>query len=415
MDVRSRALGAISFLVGIVAGFAILEVSSIAWLTVRDGGYTPAAELFDRMANTYIRETTRSSGCRYADTLFPHPYLGFVHHGQPPCGPANVNNVGLFGDDFPLIRRDDRYVVLLTGGSVASQLGQYAPPPAPRYLEEELNRHYISPTGKPFQVLNGGAGAWKQPQQLILFELHVDVVDAIVTLDGYNEQFMMQPGGRVRFELPANNFLDANPIVARDGFGEIVKGWLVGRVVGWLGQGMSRRSHAAYLVADALSVVSSRPASSEAHTFWNAMMLPPEISSSPDTMFALQVGQYRKYIRIMDMVARGYGVKSMFFLQPVPAIGKELTDEEKRATPDVAYGERYVQIVRELETLNEANIAVRNLLDVFAGEKGTIYADSIHPAQSAGLESRGYRLIAARMAQEMAAAWGLKTRPQSQQ
>ena len=90
---------------------------------IEDGRYTPAAELFERTQNTYVRDTTKGSACRYVDTLFPHPYLAFVHHANPPCGIPWVNNVGLFGDDFPTVKRTDRYVILLTGGSVASQLG----------------------------------------------------------------------------------------------------------------------------------------------------------------------------------------------------------------------------------------------------------------------------------------------------
>ncbi len=36
--------------------------------------------------------------------FYPHPYLCFVHHDNPPCGlpKGKTNNVGLFGRDFPL-------------------------------------------------------------------------------------------------------------------------------------------------------------------------------------------------------------------------------------------------------------------------------------------------------------------------
>ena len=91
-----------------------------------------------------------------------------------------VNNVGLFGPDFPTIKPADRYVVMLIGGSVASQLAQNQAPPAPRYLEEELNKKYVSPNGKPWMVLNGGDGAWKEPQPFILFSLYATSVDAMI-------------------------------------------------------------------------------------------------------------------------------------------------------------------------------------------------------------------------------------------
>jgi len=67
----------------------------------RGRSYTPAAGLFERTQNTYVRDVTRDTGCRFIDTLFPHPYVAFVHHANPPCGIFWVNNVCLYGPDFP--------------------------------------------------------------------------------------------------------------------------------------------------------------------------------------------------------------------------------------------------------------------------------------------------------------------------
>jgi hypothetical protein len=408
---RPAALKLVSAAIGVVIALALLEIAAIAWLGLRDGRYTPAPELFQRGTNTFVRETANSRGCRYADTLFPHPYLASVHHANPPCGIADLNNVGLFGADYPAIRRDDRYTILLTGGSVAAQMGQMLKPPAPHYLEEALNARYVSPTGKPFLVLNGGDGAWKQPQQMILFSLFADRVDAVVTLDGYNEQHLFRPGTTARFELPGNNFIDANPIVAQDSFGSVVASWLAGRVAGWMEQSLLVHSHAAYLVSEALSRATTNPENIGANTYWRMMVLPSEIYDNADKLYAWQLAQWRKYIEIMDLTAKSHGVKAMFFLQPVPAVGKTLTEDEKRATPDASYGERYQRIVRDLEALNQGGIAVRSLLDVFAGETGTIYADWIHALQQPDGESRGYRLMADRMAHDMAEGWGLRPRP----
>jgi len=141
------------------------------------------------------------------------------------------------------------------------------------------------------------------------------------------------------------------------------------------------------------------------------MGLPKEIASSPSAYMDWQIAQYVKYIRMMDLSAREFGIKSMFFLQPVPAVDKPLTAEESRNTPDKSYGARYVEIVRRLLALKERNIEIRSILDVFKDERGTIYIDDIHPKRE-NMDSRGYSLIAARMAQEMAANWGWQARPQ---
>ena len=70
----------------------------------------------------------------------------------------------------------------------------------------------------------------------------------------------------------------------------------------------------------------------------------------------------------MSMIAREEGVKAMFFLQPVPAIGKTLTDAENQVNPDLRYGERYRKVVSTLQELRQHGIAVFDILDVFAEE-----------------------------------------------
>src|SRR5205807_3936544 len=177
---KQRIFGWISALIGVVIALAAIEVTAIAWLMLEEGRYVAAGELFARTQNTYVRDLTKGTTCRYVDTLYPHPYLAFVHHGNPPCGLPNANNIGLLNADFPTIKPTDRYVVLVTGGSVASQLVQNWPAPGPYLLAEELNNGYVSPNGKPWLVMNGGDGSSKVPQQAILFFLCVTSVDVLV-------------------------------------------------------------------------------------------------------------------------------------------------------------------------------------------------------------------------------------------
>jgi len=180
--------------IGIGITVFLIEIGAIVVTIVRYGSYYSATELFVRQAskNTFVGQITRESeNCRYIDTLLPHPYLSFVHRDNPSCDVLRINNIGLFGVDFPSEKHTVRFVLLQTGGSVAAQFAQMKTPPAPKYLEELLNKKYISPNGNPFLILNGGDGAWKQPQSLILFLQYADVIDAVVTLDGFNEHFIM--------------------------------------------------------------------------------------------------------------------------------------------------------------------------------------------------------------------------------
>ena len=412
---KQRIFGWVSILIGIVLAVAVVEVTAIVWLYIEDGRYTPTAELYERTQNTYVRDATKGSACRYVDTLYPHPYVAFVHHANPPCGIPFVNNVGLFGDDFTVLKRPDRYVVLLTGGSVASQLGQNAAPPAPRYLEEELNRNYVSPNGKPFLVLNGGDGAWKQPQAFILFSLYATSVDAVVTLDGFNEHYFFWPGAEERFERPLSNFIDVNPFVADENFGDAAIGWVMGRLAGTLALNpVLGQSHAAYMVIRGIEAAAKGKDSFKSNkktTLNGIFKMPEDIRRDPDRAFAVQLGLYQKYARGIEAVARDNGVKTSYFLQPSPAWNKALTEEEKRVVGDLSYRDLYRRIVEGMLTLRERGLAIYDLGDVFAGETGTIYADHIHFLRDAQGESRGNRLIAARMGQLLAETWGLQRKP----
>ena len=66
---KQRIFGWITVLVGVVMALAMIEVAAIALLYVEEGRYTPAAELFQRTQNTYVRDATKGTACRYVDTL----------------------------------------------------------------------------------------------------------------------------------------------------------------------------------------------------------------------------------------------------------------------------------------------------------------------------------------------------------
>jgi hypothetical protein len=401
----------------VIAGSVVLlgcllsiEVVAIGYLTLRDGQYMSAATRFSRLRNTYIVDVTRAGpSCRYIDTLFPHPYLAFVHHRNPPCGISHVNNIGLWGPDFLSERAADAYVVLLTGGSVAAQLGQLGGPTAPRLLELALNERFASPNGKPFRVLNGGDGAWKQPQQTILFLLFVDAIDAVVTLDGFNEHPSLS--GSLRFEYPATNFAVANPL-ASDDFGSVVLKWMTGKLVARVrASKIAGRSHAAYLLIEGLETRVLASAGGTGHrgtTLESIFALPPQWDRPKREAWA--IGQYEKYIRAMNAIARDRHVLVAHFIQPAPAIGKSLTEEEKAVVGDLGYAESYAKMTEKLLALRRSGVKIYSLLDLFAGDRRTLYEDSIHLKREAGGDSPGYRVMAARMAELLGEAWGLEKR-----
>src|SRR5690349_21040890 len=85
----------VTVVVVVVLGAAALELIAIGYLYARDGRYVSARTRFESRSNTFVQGLVSGRDCGYVDTMYPHPYLGFVHHGNPPCGMPNINNVGL--------------------------------------------------------------------------------------------------------------------------------------------------------------------------------------------------------------------------------------------------------------------------------------------------------------------------------
>jgi len=398
----------VALVIATTAVFVAVELLANGYLYVKDGRYIPARARIAALGNTFIAGmTSQGTGCRYVDTLYPHPYLAFVHHGNPPCGVPDINNIGLFGPDYPSEKPADRFVVLVTGGSVAAQFMSSGANRTP-YLQAALERDYVSPNGRPFLLLNGGDGAWHQPQQLILFLLYADAVHAVVTLDGFNERYFV--GSNVRFEFPSNNFMDVNPLV-RASYSDVVKRWVVGKLYGRAANSrVLSRSQIAYLVLARLDAYLKEQQSlytAREKTNVNTMFQLPE-GWDEERRIVWADGQYRKYIRAMDAVAAQNGVLFAHFIQPVPALGKTLTAEEQAVVGDLGYRGLYERITRDVLSLANTGTPIFSLLDVFRHNTDSLYADVIHLRQAPDGTSPGYALIAQRMATVLASTWHLQ-------
>lgn len=410
LRIKKYVYGVIAVLLGLLIASVAIEVSFFLYYYIKDDRYISVAERLSREENAYVQETLAAGqGCRYVDTLFPHPYLAFVHHRNPPCGILGINNIGLFGPDFPNEKDESKFVILLTGGSVAAQFGQVKRN-GPKWLQDILNKRYVAPRGQEFVILNGADGAWKQPQQTILFLFYADVLDGLITLDGFNEHYMIN--SRLRFEYPANNFFRVNPL-ASDSYAPLLGVWLSNRLYthsrnNWL----LSRSYAAYFATTRIrgalrrySLQTRRQGDSRT-SVESIFALPEEWGERK--RFEWSIGQYKKYIRAMDAVAAKMNIVTAYFVQPVPAIEKKLTREERAVVGDLGYKEKYASMTRQLLKLNDQGIPVFSLLDLFKDRAVTIYADHAHFRREPTGESLGYRLMAERIAKILERTWDLK-------
>lgn len=387
-------------LVSIFFTFILLECIFTVTYFFKDGRYLSVKEKLKQEENQFTNAVTAGS---YADTLFPHPYLAFVHRYTQRCPIENLNSLGLFGHEYPFEKKPGTFVILVTGGSVAAQYAGLDV--KDNILEQELNKHYTNDKIKKFLVLNGGDGAWGQPQQFILFSLYSDVIDGVITLDGFNEYFKTSVLP-TRFEYPPKNFILS--INKNAGAWEAM---LLLFIDGKLYRAQRKTfllNHSKFLYF-LISSIRSRARS------W-AEQFPSEESrvafSDLDKMFGLpndwekskrtayNTGQYKRYIGMIKAIADSMGVKSIFLIQPCPALEKKLSSKELKLAGNLAYGKAYAKMTNSL--LGLKGFPIYSLTGLFKNCREDIYIDKIH------LNKDGYRIMNEYILFLLEQEWGLR-------
>lgn len=396
-----RIIGWILIVV-LIIGFA--EFLAFLFYVAKDGRWLSARARLLEEPNKFIAEVINPSKCAYIDSLYPHPYLAFVHKRHGPCSLAWINKTGLFGRDYPVEYDQTKFTILLVGGSVAAQFAQIYKG-EPLFLEEELNRCYRPPHGDKFVVLNGADGAWKQPQQAIIYLIYGGYVDAVVALDGFNEYSLVFGGARLG--IPANNFVTANPLVM-DSYATIAAAWLSKNLVSYVAtNSFLNKSYVVALVVHylhgLLEAKASLGHSEYKQNFIDMFSLPSDWTS--EQRYHFNIEQYRRYIRAIAAIANVQHAKSAFFIQPVPAIGKVLTDQEKKAVGSLAYAANYQRMTDDLLDLSKEGISIFSLLHVLDQEKETLYGDPIHFERNS---MRGNQILADVVARRLSDAWHLE-------
>ncbi len=395
----------------------LLEGAALLFYYALHGEYRPPSEFY-RNPNLILQASDETE-CSWAETLVPHPYLSYVHVPSGQCDESKwaFNRLGFFGPEIPLERDERTFDILLTGGSVAAYLGQMSRR-GPKFLEVALNAKYESPTGRPFRVLNGAIGGWQQPHQLVMTALYGQSVSAIVTLEGYNELqrfYDAVPFRMSRSSWPVHDELVAASFGREAALTNAETTFLMRRAIS--GTPILRNSKFVYALYDLTRALLAKLGdkslpetvedASERHLRYEASYAFPAALTA-EARLEWNLRQYRHYMSMADAMAKRIGVRSAFFLQPAPHVDKPLTEDERKRLTHRDYSALYRRLVEDLLSLREEGVEVVSLLDVFSTVTETIYGDSIHPEfdWETG-ESAGLRIIAERMAEELARAWQL--------
>lgn len=398
----------LSLSLGFLLSIGLCELLAMGVTVFRTGRLLKLPHDIRSQGNAFALSVAGQMG-GYMDTLHPHPYLAHVHRPTPGSS-SPVNNIGLFGRDMPSRRDESFFTILVTGGSVACQVAGSSEETA--FLEREFRSYRAAGTGRPIRVINGADGAWKQPQQAITVLLYHNAVDAVVTLDGFNEHYCLN-GNLTRMEIPSSNYQAVSPLAdsSPDSF---VKAWWIKNAADTCANlPLINRLHCTYYVHQGLvqwgrSVMRSDSdmAGSSAAT---AALFSLPADWSPKEREDYNFNLYREHIRSIHYLLQPRGIPHLHLLQPVPALYKALTDKEKAVVGDLGYVDVYRRVESMFAELRAEGIPTGSLLRVFETTPSTVYADPIHcvikPGTRPGtFSSTGYKLMAQEIARQLSAA-----------
>jgi hypothetical protein len=344
-----------------------------------------------------------------------HPYVGYVTE------PASDSHIRRYADDHLMpvsefgyideklpfqVRRPDRLVVGITGGSVACFFGVNGT----KRLEASLA---LDPgfAGKEFIFVNLAIAGYKQPQQAMTLAYLLSLgaeFDFIVNIDGFNE---------VALEEFANTDFETFPAFPRLWRARIV-----------VDDRNLRLSRTKMLLIDADRATCSRlfsqppwrysPLANLLWVLWDRRLAyrsaraidafhaashasPSYAATGPRRHFATTKERYDFLVQtwadssvVMDRICKAYGMRYFHFLQPnqyVPGSKPILAAERKIAIyeghPYSKGVERgYPLLIEKGETLRTKKVAFHDLTQLFAGHPEPLYADNCCHYNQAGYE-----------------------------
>jgi len=388
--------------INMILMIVLSELLFTAYYYIKDRQYISVSEKLAQEKSSFEVEKQQTIPCnKYNNVLAPHPYLTFIHISRPECN-SYANNTGHRGPDVPLIKNPKDYVVMILGGSVANQLFQF------KHEEIEVFFQKKHPD-KNVIILNGSLEGWKQPQQLFMLQMYGEVIDAAISIEGFNEMiFNRRLDYELRFDTPfLPGYRKANAGFLSDSERGVI--WLNGELFDLINNhALLRQSKTAYFISSEIrkhlekNIVRKNDLDSlqegSLQHLDKIFSLPKDWDLDKRRNYA--INQYIKYLSLMNATANQYHIKLAIFLQPAPAIGKPLTDDERKLTDDLGYKDDYLLFEREI--LKQKNtLPVYSLLQAFKDEKESIYKDGIHYRE----DSPGPTLVMNQIYKQIQASW----------
>ena len=382
------------YLLLILLFFIFLEIFSKVVIYYHYGFLKdPKKIILDDNINIYIEDIEKKTSCNYIDQLTPHSYLGWVKWNNPNCKEyQKINNKGFLGPDFPIYKDEKYFNILITGGSVAEQFG-------PKYntennkiknctsnwcrnfLLENIKNKYISNNNKEIRIFNGAQGAYKHPHQSIISLLYSDLFDLIISIEGFNEIYPFLNNSMI-YEMPAsnasavfnnfyqNNFFNNNMIKILLFYKNLSNKYILLNYSHLYALGYKISKKFFYRITTNI----------QSNVFWDRWNANTDLKSSDyDIFLKKKYIKYKNYLVSFFEINKANNTEAIIILQPVPQIGKNLTEQEKYLTKHQEYKNIIKEFKNIFETLNKVNgFKTYDFTNIFINEEKPVYLDHIH-------------------------------------
>jgi len=402
--------------------FAFTELLSCVgwWMTTGSFfSYAKATALRDAARDMNGRlpgETDQDAAARQAlrGANAMHPYLGYVfrYEGYTPAGGEPINRFGFIDSDDPLRKRSpDRYIVGITGGSVAAQVSLYTA----EVLAAEIGKS-AALAGRRVEFVRMALGGYRQPQGVAALAYVLNVggeFDCVVNIDGFNEVAFAGPNVEqgVPSYFPQNWASMAVSTLPRE------KQILIGRLLDLREQrasfaalgdafGWTATGQVVWLLRDR-SLASAVAAANDAVEHYKLPAKPYDVTgpliggASVQDALGEMAGVWARSSELMHAICASRGIRYFHFLQPnqyVPG-SKPIGDEERK----IAIWDRhpwrdgvergYPLLAERFEELREHGVAFRDLRRLFVDHPEPLYRDPC-----CHLNRTGYTILATAIA-----------------
>ena len=377
----------LKFSFGLIIFLIILEATSkiVAYFGY---GYLkkPSLIISDDNLNIYIQDLEKVSKCTYYNSLFPHPYLGWVHWNNPKCSGPLVNSDGFISSEFPIKNDENFFDILITGGSVAQQFGPGECKNKKNnfcrdFLSEALEK-YTSTNNQNIRVFNAGAGAYKHPHQSIVATLFGKSFDLIISIEGFNEHYMLNDKVPKKLSYPANNFnISTNDFYINSDLNKYVLKFLLfyKNLPNKLNLINSSHFHAlSYRLLKRIFTTTMLTDNEKRENFsnlWKYKKSELENINIDEFKYKNLVSYWKNFIASSN----SNGAKGIVIIQPVPQLFKNLSNTEKQTTNHRDYRKIFLRMSEEAKKLRlNENLMIYDFLNIFQKYNETIYEDAVH-------------------------------------